>query len=192
MDNMLLIPGLGGNGPEHWQSHWEENREDNRPNCRSVPGVNWNTPEKTMWLSALDDAITSCESPPILIAHSLGCMLAVHWALRMKSTSKVKAALLVAPPDVDSRDHTPAETACFAPVPLGILPFPAKILASSNDPYCDLERSQLFATAWGTDFANLGDLGHLNGDSHLGNWDTGWGELNNLVAQSGKSALKVG
>ena len=84
MDNVLLIPGLGGNGPEHWQSHWEKNREDNRPNCRRVPGVNWNTPEKTTWLNALDDAITSCETPPILIAHSLGCMLAVHWALRMR------------------------------------------------------------------------------------------------------------
>lgn len=188
MDNILLIPGLGGGGPNHWQSHWE----NNRPNCRRVPGVNWNTPEKNAWLNALNDAITACETPPILVAHSLGCMLAVHWALRVQSTTKVKAALLVAPPDVDSHDHTPAETACFAPVPLGMLPFPAKILASNNDRYCTLERSKLFATAWGTDFVNLGNLGHVNGDSHLGNWDAGWDALGDLAAQSETSGLKVG
>ena len=187
MDNVLLIPGLGGSGPNHWQTHWE----NNRPNCRRVLGVDWNTPDKNLWLNALDDAITAYETPPILVAHSLGCMLAVHWALRQKSSATVKAALLVAPPDIDSRDHTPAETACFAPVPLGVLPFPAKILASSNDPYCTLERSQLFATAWGTGFVGLGDLGHVNGDSHLSDWDAGWGELANMITQSEDQLLQV-
>jgi len=186
MDIVLTIPGLGGSDAAHWQSFWEADR----PNCRCVLGIDWNLPDKGAWLSALDNAIKACDTPPILAAHSLGCLLAVHWALRMNS-APVKGALLVAPADVDSRDHTPAETACFAPIPLGVLPFPATLVASSNDPYCGLGRAQLFATAWGADFVNTGERGHLNSDSHLGAWDDGWDVLGGVTTPNAACSLEV-
>lgn len=187
MDIVLTIPGLGGSGPEHWQSFWE----DSHQSCRRVLGIDWNFPDKALWLSALDDAINACETPPILAAHSLGCLLAVHWALRVNS-APLKGMLLVAPADADCRDHTPAETACFAPIPLGTLPAPATIVASSNDPYCALARAQLFATAWGADLVNMGALGHLNSDSHLKDWADGWALLGGVAAQPSVRAGEAG
>ena len=178
MDTVLTIPGLGGSGPSHWQSLWEAKH----PNCRRVLGIDWNFPDKGAWLTALDDAIKGCDTPPILAAHSLGCLLTVHWALRVNN-APVKGALLVAPPDLDSRELTPAEAACFAPIPLGKFPFPATVVASSNDPYCELTRAQLFATAWGSDFINLGAFSHINGYSHLKDWSDGWALLTDVAAQ---------
>ena len=185
---VINIPGLGGSGPKHWQSQWEKLY----PQCRRVENCDWNIPDKHSWLDALDAAITACATPPLLVAHSLGCALLAHWALR-HGTATVKGALMVAPADVDNRDTIPAEAACFGPMPLGVLPFPTAVVASTNDAYVELQRAQVFATAWGADFHNIGAAGHINADSHLDAWSSGWTLLQELLqsATSDTSACLI-
>jgi len=181
---ILLVPGLGGPGPKHWQSRWQQSR----PGCSFVRHINWNLPDYHAWLSGLDAAVRACPTPPILVAHSLGCALVAHWATH-EGTSKaptpnIQGALLVAPADVDSDLHTPPETKVFATMPMARLPFPATVVASTTDSYVDLQRAQVFATAWGAEFVNVGACGHINADSHLDDWDEGWRLLDDLVAPS--------
>ena len=52
--------------------------------------------------------------PTILVAHSLGVSLVLHW-LSENNNPNIIGALLVAPADVDSPDHTPKEIWNFAP-----------------------------------------------------------------------------
>lgn len=177
MTVILTVPGLGGSGATHWQSHWERTHA----HCRRVSMPNWNIPDRTEWVGALDHSVRACESAPILAAHSLGCVAAAHWALRHADTP-VKGMLMVAPADVDNRDTIPAEALCFAPMPLGVMPFPTIVVASTTDPYVTIERAQIFATAWGADFVNVGAHGHINADSHLGDWDEGWALIQDLKA----------
>lgn len=179
MTQILIIPGLGGSGPDHWQSQWE----NRHPHCERVRMPDWNIPDRQSWTEALDTAVRACPQPPFLVAHSLGCHVVAHWALSHKNV-RGKGALLVAPPDLGDVDRVPAEALVFTPLPLAVLPFPATVLASSNDPYCDIQRAQVFATAWGADFHNLGPWGHLNADSHLGSWDTGWAYVQELLADN--------
>ncbi|HEY9079301.1 alpha/beta hydrolase [Magnetovibrio sp.] len=174
---VLLVPGLGGSGPNHWQSRWEQTRQG----CSFVRQNNWNIPDRQDWLSGLDRAVRACATPPILVAHSLGCALVAHWAA-LHPTTPVQAALLVAPADVDSDQHTPAEVRDFAPMPMARLPFPTSVIASTTDTYVDTHRAQVFATAWGADFINIGACGHINADSRLGDWDKGWDVLEDLIA----------
>ena len=47
--------------------------------------------------------------PVAIVAHSLGCALVAH-AARRAPALPIRAALLVAPADVDSPAHTPPET----------------------------------------------------------------------------------
>ena len=61
------------------------------------------------------------------------------------------------------------------------LPFAAAVLASSDDPYCSIERAAGLAAHWGAGFENLGPLGHLNGDSGLGEWPEGLQKLHALA-----------
>jgi hypothetical protein len=188
MTIVLNIPGLGGSGPTHWQSHWETLY----PECRRVEQCNWNIPDKTEWLNALDAAVRACNEPPTLVAHSMGCALVAHWASRHKFTP-IAAAIMVAPADVDDRDTLPAEIISFGPMPLGMLPFPTLVVASSNDHYVQLNRAKLFAAAWGADFVNIGAAGHINADSHLDTWDFGWNLVQELqdAVENEKTALQA-
>lgn len=182
--HILTIPGLGGSGPGHWQSQWD----NTHANCARVQQNDWNIPDYDDWLAGLHDAITNCPEPPVLAAHSLACPLVAHWAIHHPNT-QVRGALMVAPADVDSELHTPPEARIFAPMPMAPLPFPTIVAASSNDPYVSIQRAQVFATAWGADFVNLGALGHINADSHLKDWDEGWDLLQNLVSAQSDSTL---
>lgn len=178
LKTILTIPGLGGSGPGHWQTYWDEHR----PGCKRVHQGNWNIPDYEEWMDGLHNAITACDEPPILVAHSLSCALVAHWAVEHPDIP-VHGALLVAPADVDSEEHTPPETWVFSPIPMMALPFPSTVVASSNDPYVSLQRAQVFATAWGASFVNIGPHGHINADAHLKDWDEGWAFLEELGAQ---------
>ena len=97
----------------------------------------------------------------------------------------VRAALLVAPADVDSPAHTPPETRAFAPMPSARLPFPATVVASADDPFVSLDRARAFAAAWGAVFVAAGARGHLNAASGLGDWPAGRRALDELLARAG-------
>lgn len=177
---ILVLPGLGGSGPEHWQTRWEFLR----PRYRRVEQRDWDRPDREAWLAALGAAIEGAGEPVALVAHSLGCALVAHAAARPWA-AKVRAALLVAPADVDSVACTPPETRVFAPMPLGRLPFAATVVASQSDPFVTFARARTFAAAWGAELVDAGARGHLNAASGLGDWPAGHAILEALLARAG-------
>jgi len=173
--NVLLLPGWENSGPQHWQSLWEE-----RHGYLRVDQHDWMKPLRGDWVARLEEVILTRDEPVVLVGHSLGCILTAAWASHSKNTHRVRAALLVAPGDVersDIREQIPSWT----PVPLSALPFPSVLLASHNDPYCAFERARLFAHAWGAQFMDYGDCGHINADSGLGSWPEGHVLLQDLM-----------
>ena len=92
----------------------------------------------------------------MIVAHSLGCALTARWTAAGGSAEKVKGALLVAPPDVDAAEETLPEILPFAPMPLERLPFRSIVVASTDDPYGQVERQREFARAWGADLIEIG------------------------------------
>lgn len=173
----LIVPGLGNSGPSHWQTIWEQERAD----CVRVELGCWDAPVRNVWIGRIDDAVRAARGPVVLVAHSLGCIAVAWWAglLGQDVTSRVTGALLVAPPDVD-RLSEPA-IARFAPSPRAPLPFPAILVASTNDPYCRADRAEDMASAWLADFVLLDDLGHINAQSALGRWSGGQALLDRLL-----------
>jgi predicted alpha/beta hydrolase family esterase len=178
---LLVLPGLGGSGPEHWQTRWEASE----PSCARVHQREWDRPDLGAWLHAVDEALAGGEGPAVLIAHSLACALVAHGA-RRAAWSGVVGALLVAPADVDSPAHTPPETRGFAPLPTEPLPFAATVVSSQNDPFVAFERARELARRWGAEFVDVGAVGHINAISGLGDWDEGLRLLRALVARAGR------
>ena len=80
--------------------------------------------------------------------------------------------------ETDLREVLPGWSA----VSLQALPFPALVLASSNDPFCDLARARAFAAAWGADFMDVGPCGHINADSGLEDWPEALLQLKRLTS----------
>lgn len=173
---LVILPGLGDSGPEHWQTLWEKKFSG----ALRVRQRDWEQPDLQSWISALATMISGEHSDLVLVAHSLGVALVAHWA-QNNSTDKIRGALLVAPSDVDSPAHTPDAVRGFAPLPLTQLPFKSIVVASSNDPFVSIERARLFANRWGSEFADIGPQGHINATSGLDEWQEGQKILGRLI-----------
>lgn len=174
--DVLLLPGWQNSDPEHWQSRWE---------CRygyhRLEQHDWQRPLRGDWSARLQEHLVDAPAPVVLVAHSLGCILTAWWAAHSPlARSKVRAALLVAPGDVEQADlqpHLPG----WSPVALQSLPFPSVLVGSQNDPYCAQARAQQFAQAWGSQWVDAGAAGHINTATGLGDWDAGHALLQNLM-----------
>jgi hypothetical protein len=164
---VLIIPGLGGSGPDHWQSRWQARLSD----ARRVEQADWDKPHRADWIAQLDQAVANAEHAPILVAHSLSCALVVCWVATY--ARPVHAALLVAPADVESDAHTPPEAHVFRPLPMTRLPFRTIVVASRDDPYVAFDRAAVMAKAWGAELVDAGDAGHINSASGYGEWPEG-------------------
>lgn len=179
---VVIVPGLDGSGPNHWQTIWEHTRDD----VFRVELGQWARPHRNSWITRLEQAIHHARGPVVLAAHSLGCIAVAWWATfagRLPG-SKVAGALLVAPADVDHPGASNRITS-FAPVPLRRLPFPSLLVASSNDPWITLERARELAARWGSGLIDAGALGHINADSDLGSWREGQALLARLLDLAG-------
>ncbi len=174
--NVLILPGWQDSGPQHWQSLWQA-----RFGYQRVEQHDWLRPLRGDWIARLEDVLLSTDAPVVLVAHSLGCQLVAAWAAHSKNTHRVHAALLVAPGDAERAELRPL-LASWAPLALHPLPFASTLVASTNDPYCSIARACLFAKAWGAQRIDLGDAGHINADSGLGDWPQGQALLGQLIA----------
>jgi len=170
---ILIIPGLGNSGEDHWQSRWE--REFN---FKRINQKDWDTPVCNDWIETIDHTIKTLDSENIiLVGHSLACSTIGYWS--KKYNRKIKGALLVAPSDTEA-DTYPTGTTGFAPMPIQALPFRSIVVASTNDFYVRLDRATFFAHRWGSELINIGEAGHINIASGYGKWDYGLQMLKQL------------
>ena len=176
--HVLIVPGLNGSGPDHWQSAWEDERID----CARIQQSNWEEPDPLLWMCKIDAAIAAQAGPIVIVAHSLGCLAVAAWAtLARLDPARGIAAMLVAP--CDPRQ----ESACdrirrFGLIAQSRLPIPSVLVASADDPYATFSRSSSFAAQWGSRLVDAGEVGHINAKSNLGSWQWGQTILDHLIA----------
>lgn len=166
--DLLIVPGQGNSGPDHWQSRWQEKLAT----ARRVVQADWDRPKKSEWVAAIGEAMRAARRPCVLIAHSCG-VLAAAAALAEHRPEAVKGAFLVAPPGKpwiigsDEIDHA------FAQISHDPLPVPSMLVASRDDPYCPWLDAEELAFAWGSVFVDAGQSGHINTASGHGPWPEG-------------------
>ncbi len=175
MTDIVILPGIGGSGELHWQTRWERTN----PRCGRFQPADWNQPELEHWISALDRAVRAAPKPPLLVAHSLACLLVAHW--QQVSTAPVAGAFLVAVPNPQA-EAFPVAAASFANPPPSKFRFPSLVIASANDPYGTIEYARERASEWGSGIVEVGELGHLNEASGLEDWPQGKALLAAFVA----------
>ena len=175
----VFVPGWGGSGPDHWQTRWQARTRG----ARRVEMPDWLAPDRTAWIAALERTVRAVgathQRPPLLIAHSLGCVAVAAWAAQHRHP--IAGALLVAPADLDRPTANPALRG-FAPTPWGRLPFPSLVVVSDNDPHVSVDRARAFAAAWGSALELVPGAGHINVASGHGDWPEGLVLLRQLAA----------
>ncbi|MEV6138363.1 alpha/beta fold hydrolase [Nocardia sp. NPDC051990] len=167
---VVIVPGLRDHVPEHWQTLLAERLDT----VHTVPPLERDKLSRAARVAALDAALGDIEGPVVLVAHSAGVMITVHWA--QQATRPVQGALLATPPDFDAPlpqgypSPDELDAGGWNPTPRQRLPFPSIVAASTNDPLASHRRVAGMAEAWGSRLVDLGDVGHLNPASGYGYW----------------------
>jgi predicted alpha/beta hydrolase family esterase len=172
---VLILPGWQNSGPDHWQSRWELLHGDRR-----VEQHDWMRPLRGDWIARLEEVILEGDAPVVLVAHSLGCLQTAAWAAHSRHAHRVKAALLVAPPEAE-RDDLRQMLPGWAPIVRAPLPFPSVLVASTDDPYGSLAHASTLAAQWRSTLHSIGPRGHINAETGLGDWPAGRALLQELM-----------
>lgn len=167
---VVLVPGLRGHVEDHWQTHLAATL----PSARLVPPLGRENPSLDERVALLDHMVDEAEGPVLLVAHSAGVLVTVHWAAR--HDRPVAGALLATPPALASelpREYPSIRVlrdSGWLPIPRRPLPFPSIVATSSDDPLSNPVRLPALAKAWGSRLHSLGAVGHLNPASGYGDW----------------------
>jgi uncharacterized protein len=168
---VVLVPGLRG----HVEDHWQTRLAGSTPGARTVTPLGRADPSLSARMDLLDRVVADVDGPVLLVAHSAGALVVVHWAAR-RDASSVVGALLATPAVLAA--ELPAEFPSirrlrahgWLPIPRSPLPFPSLVAASTDDPLGNPVRLRSLAASWGSEWHDLGAVGHLNPDSGHGDW----------------------
>jgi uncharacterized protein len=204
---VLLLPGWLDSGLNHWQSLWEvahgytkvQQHDWQHPLrgdwCARLEEVVVNHLARAgkatqsllkdelpvqHFIGLEHDLAYKSGKNIVLVAHSLGCHLVAAWAAASLHTSAIRGALLVAPPDLTQSD-LPTDMFNWRKPVLNPLPFPTTCVVSSSDPFASHAAGHAMAAAWGAHCVEAGPVGHINGDSGLGDWPAGQALLAELI-----------
>jgi uncharacterized protein len=180
---VLIIPGLNGSGPLHWQSWLETQYSD----PARVHQVDWQTPDLNKWSDAIANTIrkSSPNTAWIAVAHSFGCLALANLLIRESHkassyapsvASQIASALLVAPAD-------PFKFNVAKQVDGHTLKIPSTLIASETDPWMSFEKARHWSQTWGCQFENLGNAGHINVDAGFGPWPLVRVKVDQLIRQ---------
>jgi predicted alpha/beta hydrolase family esterase len=170
---ILIVPGLRNSDEQHWQSLWQTRL----PNSKRIQVDDWSTADLDKWKAGIRAELNKLDKPAVIIAHSFGTLASASIAAELPD--KVAALFLVAPADPDKFHITQR-------LPKTPLRVPAKIIASSNDPWLTDSKAAYWALQWGTDFLRLKNVGHINSESNLGFWPEGVQLLRQLLRNAKK------
>jgi uncharacterized protein len=168
----LIVHGLGGSGPQHWQT-WLAGRLRDRGLQVAYPDLpDADAPRLAEWLETLRRELAALPAEETtVLCHSLGSLLWLHHAARQPA-EQVARPLLVAPPQPD---EDVAESVGFRPTPLdrdGVAAAAreTRLVCSTDDPWCPPEVSARIGAETGIPLEWVDGGGHLNTDAGYGPW----------------------
>lgn len=191
---VLIVPGLRDAVAQHWQTLLEARLRAAGRRVAVVPPMGRDDLDCAARVEAIERSANAVAGRIVIVAHSAGCIMVAHWALR--TARAVAGALLAVPPDL----HTPMpagyptmdalQAGGWLPVPSRPLPFRSIVAASRDDPLARFERVAELAQAWGSRLDDLGSVGHLNPASGFGAWPQAEAYMDEL-ARDAAAALRA-
>jgi predicted alpha/beta hydrolase family esterase len=155
---LLIIPGLYGSEPAHWQS-WLQARH---PTSVRVNVLDWSVGQVDVWAERIAATlIAEAPGPWLAVAHSFGCLALARYAAL--GGRDIDAGLLVAPANPQRFNLAPAHIA-------RPLPFRSNLVVSDNDHWMAREDALALGAQWGSRPVCIGPAGHINVDAGFGPW----------------------
>lgn len=166
----LFLHGLEGSGEGHWQ-RWLASRLAGRGAAVAFPDLpDADDPDPAAWEGELGRVLGELDPRPVVLAHSLGCLLWLRFASRAVGRI-AERVLLVAPPALDGVPAV-ARFSDFEPEPPRVheASGPIRVLCSDDDPYNPAGAVATHARPLGIPADVIPGGGHLNVDAGYGPW----------------------
>jgi predicted alpha/beta hydrolase family esterase len=176
----LILHGLSGSGPGHWQRWLQERLTEAGHTVRFPDLPDPDSPDPETWrrellaeLAGLDGAQAAGgggSDERVVICHSLSC---ITWLSACQEIRRpVERVALVAPPSLGARLR---ELEPFFPVTASATDVPngahhTRLVCSDNDPYCPEGAAALYGDPLDVPIDLIHGGGHLNVDAGLGPW----------------------
>jgi predicted alpha/beta hydrolase family esterase len=171
--SFLILHGYEGSGPEHWQT-WLAERLRAAGETVAYPDLPAPfAPTLPAWRTALEAELRALADEPIVVAHSLSCVLWLHHCAQpVLEGGRAARVLLVAPPSITG---APRPIRQFFPVPLdrgrvAAAAAETRLVCAPDDPYCPEDAAALYGDALGLAVDVLPGGGHVNPDAGFGPW----------------------
>jgi predicted alpha/beta hydrolase family esterase len=171
--SFLILHGYQGSGPQHWQS-WLAGRLRSAGEPVAYPDLpSPDAPELAAWRTALERELRALPGEPVVVCHSLACVLWLHHCAQpVLEGGRAARVLLVAPP---SAAGAPRAILPFFPVPLDAAAVAGAaaethLVCAPDDPYCPEDAAALYGAALGLPTHVLPDAAHVNPESGFGPW----------------------
>jgi predicted alpha/beta hydrolase family esterase len=164
--NFLILHGLMGSGPGHWQT-WLAARlraDGERVAYPDLPDAD--LPSLHAWRAALDGELEALpDGETVIVCHSLSCLLWLHHVA--DGGTQADRVLLVAPP---SEAAGLEAIGSFFPAPLPRLAAGARLVCADDDPYCPEGAATVYGEPLDLPIDVIAGGGHLNPESGYGAW----------------------
>ena len=171
--SFLILHGYEGSGPEHWQS-WLVERLRAAGETVAYPDLPAPfAPTLPAWRTALEAELRALPGAPIVVAHSLSCVLWLHHCAQpVLEGGCAERVLLVAPP---STTGAPRPILPFFPVPLdpprvAAAAAETRLVCAPDDPYCPENAALVYGAPLGLAVDELPGAGHINPAAGFGAW----------------------
>ncbi|MFI9006559.1 RBBP9/YdeN family alpha/beta hydrolase [Actinosynnema sp. NPDC053489] len=176
LPHTLILHGLGGSGPEHWQN-WLAGELAHHGGVVDLPRFSSpDAPRLSAWLDELRSHLAAmpASGERVVVAHSLAALLWLHHAAGSFDESlRVDRVLLVAPPAPDF-DGEPLIAEFLHPEVGPTLARRAavstRLVAGEGDHYCTLAQAKELAEGLRVDLDVIVGGAHLNVDAGYGEW----------------------
>lgn len=167
----LILHGWQGSGEDHWQT-WLASRLDGQVAYPTLPDPD--LPRLEPWLAALRAELDRAGPEPVVVCHSLGCVLWLHHAAtRPADGPRAGRVLLVAPPcgcvgipELAEFVPAPRDPDAVAAACVG----ETRMVGSDGDQYCPEGVEAAYAARLGVPLDLLPGAGHVNPQAGFGAW----------------------
>ncbi|MEU4740826.1 alpha/beta hydrolase [Actinosynnema sp. NPDC023658] len=178
LPHTLILHGLGGSGPEHWQN-WLAGELAHHGGSVDLPQFSSpDAPRLATWLGELRSHLAAMPSDGsverVVVAHSLAVLLWLHHAAgSVDPALRVDRVLLVAPPAPDF-DGEPLISEFLHPAldPAAVREAAAstRLVVGEGDSYCTVPKAKELAEALRVEVDVIVGGAHLNVDAGYGPW----------------------
>lgn len=167
----LLLHGLYGSSPEHWQ-HWLAPRLESAGHSVRFPQLpDPDTPSPRVWRDTiLEEVATLRGDERVVLCHSLSCIAWLHACGDVEPP--VDRVALVAPPSATAGlpELEPFFPVLVTAADVARAARHTRLICSDDDPYCPEGAAALYAGPLDIPVDFQPGRGHLNVDAGLGPW----------------------